>query len=31
LTTPKSSFSRPCQTSSDRNAGTAYGMISTDR
>ena len=23
LTTPKSSFSRPCQTSSDRNAGTA--------
>jgi hypothetical protein len=31
FTTPKSSFSSPCQTSSDRKAGTAYGMISSDR
>src|SRR6266511_782857 len=31
FTTPKSSLSRPCQTSSDRNAGTAYGMTSSTR
>src|SRR3954466_3282338 len=26
LMTPKSSFNKPCQTSSARNAGTAYGI-----
>src|SRR5436190_17184179 len=31
LTTPKSSFSSPCQTSRARNAGTAYGMTRTTR
>src|SRR6266540_4455912 len=31
LTTPKSSLSRPCQTSNDRNPGTAYGITSSDR
>src|SRR6266568_5499124 len=31
LTTPKSSLSRPCQTSNARKAGTAYGMIRSAR
>src|SRR6266705_572133 len=31
LTTPKSSLSKPCQTSNASNAGTAYGMISSAR
>src|SRR5262245_28144564 len=31
LTTPKSSLSRPCQTSSDRKAGIAYGTTRITR
>ena len=31
FTTPKSSFSRPAQTSSDRKPGIAYGITSTER
>src|SRR5204863_1012367 len=31
FTTPKSSFRRPPQTSSDRNPGIAYGVTSTER
>src|SRR5581483_6892106 len=31
FTTPKSSFSSPCQTRSDRNPGTAQGMRMSDR
>src|SRR6266511_2210166 len=31
LTTPKSSLSKPCQTSSERKAGTAYGITSSER
>src|SRR6266511_677473 len=31
FTTPKSSLSRPCQTSKARKAGTAYGMIRSAR
>src|SRR6476659_6174764 len=31
LITPKSSLSKPCQTSNDRNEGTAYGSTSNDR
>src|SRR5581483_1161563 len=31
FTTPKSSFRRPAQTSSERNPGIAYGITSTDR